>query len=157
MAREPFFLNETLMISWFGFGYIYRLGIFRCLVRLKDQKLRFASTVSTHSPNMLWAWLAENGFCFFGISVADFHLQTHHDSEFSYFVRHLGACWSVPYCIYESIVFTVAHFGPPKMWHWFVWAQNRRMGFGSSPMLTNAMHVFLGIMLMFQLHRIKSH
>jgi hypothetical protein len=45
--------------------YIYRLGIFRCLVRLKDQKLRFASTVSTHSPNMLWAWLAENGFCFF--------------------------------------------------------------------------------------------
>ena len=62
-------LSFWMKLSWFHDLdldiYIYRLGIFRCLVRLKDQKLRFASTVSTHSPNMLWAWLAENGFCFF--------------------------------------------------------------------------------------------
>jgi hypothetical protein len=76
--------------------YIYRLGIFRCLVRLKDQKLRFASTVSTHSPNMLWAWLAENGFCFFlgfpwriSISKPIMTLNSHTSSDI---LEHVGAC-----------------------------------------------------------------
>ena len=143
MAREPFFLNGTLLISWFGFGYIYiyRLGIFRCLVRLKDKKLRFASTVSTHSPNMLWAWLTENGFCFFSgfpwwisISKPIMALNSHNSSDI---LEHVGACRiaSMNLCgVYGGLPTDL-----PRCGHWFV-AQNRReSGFGSSPMLTNAM------------------
>ena len=98
MAREPFFLNETLMISWFGFGYIYiyRLGIFRCLVRLKRSKAAIRvysfNTLPEHVMGLAgWEW-----FLFFlgfpwriSISKPIMTLNSHTSSDI---LEHVGAC-----------------------------------------------------------------
>ena len=125
--------------------YIYRLGIFRCLVRLKDKKLRFASTVSTHSPNMLWAWLTENGFCFFSgfpwwisISKPIMALNSHNSSDI---LEHVGACRIA----YESMwCLRWPPNGPPKMWALVCSTESQGIGFWEFTHVDKR-HVFLGI------------